>query len=112
VLRRERLDLVIVSSPMSAERVAGFSPGAAMRRIADQKLREELRRLRAARTPAVVLAPGPEVVGHIGHDLLSAERVVDVVRGSFLGAGRQLLLPGNRAKLAGLSSRAALRAAS
>jgi len=112
VLRREQLDLVIVSSPMSAERVTGFGPAATVRRFADQKLREELRRLRAARTPAVVLAPGPEVVRHTGHDLMSADHLVDVVRESFLGAGRQLLLPGNRAKLAGLSSRAALRAAS
>jgi len=112
VLRRERLDLVIVSSPMSAERIAGLGASAAVRRFAEGKLRGELRRLRAAGTSVVVLAPGPEVLVHAGHDFMSAEHVVDVVRESFLDAGRQLLLPGNRAKLAGLAPRAALRTAS
>jgi NTE family protein len=96
VLRREQLDLAIVLSPMSAERVSGFGTEAAFRRYADHLLRAEVRRLQGAGTRVAVLAPGRGTLRYMGADFMSDEHLVEIVRESFLDTGRQLLRPRNR----------------
>lgn len=87
------LDLVIVLSPMSAERLSG--PRMAMRRYADQHLRREVLRLRASGTPVVALAPSPDVLAHTPASLMDTGHLADIALASFLSTGRQLLDPAN-----------------
>jgi NTE family protein len=103
VLRHEPLDLVFVLAPMSAERVTGFGAESTVRRFAHHALQREVRKLEAAGTPVVVLFPGPGTLKVMGADFMSADHVVDIVRESFLGTGRQILRSRNRALLAPLS---------
>jgi NTE family protein len=106
ILRDEQLDLVIVLSPMSAERLTGSGVGAAIRRSAAEKLEREVAKLRAEGSSVVVFAPGPEVLAYTGIDFMDGDHVVDIVRESFLGTGRQLLGSKNQSLLAPLAERA------
>lgn len=90
VLREEGLDLVIVLSPMSAERPSGWGPEAVVRRHAHRKLVQERRRIERCGTPTVAFAPGERVLAHTGLDFMSADNVVDLVGASFLDTGRQV----------------------
>lgn len=110
VLRHERLDIAIVLSPMSAERVTGFGTEAAMRRYADHLLRAEVRKLQAAGTRVAVLAPGRSTLRYMGSDFMSDEHLVAIVRESFLETGRQLLRTRNREVVAPLSRQLRLAA--
>jgi NTE family protein len=90
VLRGEQLDLVIIVSPMSAEKPGGWGADAAVRRHAHRKVVQECRRLRQAGIPTVVLAPGRPVLELCGLDFMSPARVADIVGAAFLDTGRQL----------------------
>jgi NTE family protein len=110
VLRDEELDIVVVLSPMSAERVTGRGVGAAMRHSASEKLEREARKLRAAGTRVVTFAPGPEVIAHAGTDFMNGDHAVDIVRESFFSTGRQILAIQDRTLLDPLLSRTHLAA--
>jgi NTE family protein len=102
VVRGEDLDLVIIVSPMSAERIVGWGPVAAVRRHAHRHVVRERRRLEAAGIDTVVLAPGARVLAHTGLDFMNADRVGDIVGAAFLDSGRQLAAPAARQALASL----------
>lgn len=105
VLRGEDIDLVIVVSPMSAERVAGWGAEASLRRFAQRKLAQECRRLQQAGIATLVVAPGAPVLAHCGLDFMSPAKVADIVGASFLDTGRQLAADPVRQLLDGLRTR-------
>jgi NTE family protein len=59
------LDLVLVSSPMSAQRLS-VSPDGALRALCRLRLAEEATRVRRAGTPVVVFAPTPQDLAVMG----------------------------------------------
>jgi len=65
LLRGLGLDLVLVSSPMSAERLSP-SPDGALRGLCRLLLAEEAMRVRRSGTPVVVIAPTPEDLAVMG----------------------------------------------
>jgi NTE family protein len=93
ILRRSGIELAVIVSPMSG--AAGWRPGffAAARRHSTRVLDREVRALEAAGIQTVVFAPGPEEQQVMGDDLMSRERLNEVIRESFLGAGRQAAVP-------------------
>jgi NTE family protein len=93
ILRSSGVDLAIVISPMSGP--AGWRPGfyAAARRHSTRVLNREVRALEAAGIRTVVFAPGPEEQRVMGDDVMSRDRLQEVIQESFLGAGRQAAVP-------------------
>jgi NTE family protein len=89
VLRRRRLDLVVVIAPLAGVR-AGWSLDSELRRLASRRLRQEIATLERTGHQVVVIEPGPAVVAAMGRDVMDREVVADVVRESFLDAGQQL----------------------
>jgi NTE family protein len=79
VLRGEGLDLVIVSSPMSAAHGRGRSPDAAFRWAAHRRLEREVSRLRAAGTEVVRFEPCPRTRAAMGFNAMDLERSADVI---------------------------------
>ncbi len=105
VLRRARLDLAIVVSPMSGRDLRPLGVGPLVRRHAGGKLEAERARLHAAGIPSVAIEPGAEVIEALGADFMSGARVNDIVGAAFLDTGAQLRAPFNRTLLAGLNAR-------
>jgi NTE family protein len=90
VLRRHHdLDLAIVISPMTGK---GGRPSLAraVRRFCRRALNREVRILRDAGIPTVVIEPGGPVLRHITSDFMSETASVDIVRDSFLDTGTQI----------------------
>jgi NTE family protein len=87
VLHRSGLDLVIVIAPMSGD--AGWRPNfyAAARRHATRLLTREVRALEARGIRTVVFAPGSAEQQAMGTDMLSRERLNEVIQQSFIAAG-------------------------
>lgn len=88
VLRDERLDLVIVLSPMSSARGLSRSPDAGLRWLAHRKLEREVGRLRAKGTAVVRFEPGPATIAVMGVNAMAEDRSDRVVQAAFLEAGR------------------------
>jgi NTE family protein len=93
ILRGSGIDLAVIISPMSGD--VGCRPGfhAAARRYSARVLDREVRALEAAGIQTVVFAPGPEEQQVMGNDPMSRDRLHEVTRESFLGAGRQAAVP-------------------
>lgn len=104
VLAGERLDLVIVSSPMSATHPGSMGLAAWARRYAGAKLRREIRMLRAQQIPTAVIEPGPELARMMGFDFMANDRVAKISGAAILDAGAQFQRPGYRTLLEGLGS--------
>lgn len=96
------LDLVIVSSPMSAVHGRAPTPDAVLRWSSHRRLQRELRRIRATGAETVVFEPSPRVLAAMGIDAMAGDRGDRVVRESFLAAGSRLLTPRVAAALAPL----------
>ncbi|MGH8978222.1 MAG: patatin-like phospholipase family protein [Acidimicrobiia bacterium] len=90
VLRRHHdLDLAIIISPMTGK---GGRPSLAraIRRFCRRALDHEVRTLRDAGIPTVVIEPGGPVLNHITSDFMSETASVDIVREAFLDTGIQI----------------------
>ena len=87
VLRGRQLDVAVVIAPMSGP--AGWRPGIfpSVRRYSDRLLRREVRALEAEGVRTVVFTPGPEEQEAMGTDMMSRERLDEVIQRSFLTAG-------------------------
>jgi NTE family protein len=94
ILRHAGLDLVIVISPMSGD--AGWRPDfySAARRYSTRLLNREVRALEAHGVRTVVFAPGAGEQQVMGTDMLSAERLNEVIQQSFIAAGAYGATPG------------------
>lgn len=81
VVLRDRPDLVVVSSPMSASRTAVRRPRVdlAARLWVRRVLAAEVRRLRRAGAEVVVLQPGPDDLPVMGLNPMQGARVEDVI---------------------------------
>ena len=99
ILRRADVDLVIVVSPMSGP--AGWRPNfyAAARRHAARLLEREVRALEEVGIRTLVFAPGEDEQRVMGNDMMSRLQVNDVIRESFLAAGRAAATPAASALL-------------
>jgi NTE family protein len=93
ILRGSGVDLAVIISPMSG--AAGWRPGfyAASRRHSTRLLRREVRALEAAGIRTVVFAPGTEEQQVMGEDMMSRDRLQEIIQESFLAAGRQAAVP-------------------
>jgi NTE family protein len=79
VLRREQLDLVIVSSPMSISRRAGIGPPSwAPRRHFRTRLGQEVRRLRRTGTEVLTFQPGADDLAVMGRNAMDPDRLARV----------------------------------
>ena len=88
VLRRERLDLVIAVSPMSAAGGLRRTADALLRLAAHRRLERELRLLRAAGASVVRIEPGPHTLAAMGVNMMAADRADGVVQAAFVETGR------------------------
>jgi NTE family protein len=104
VLRRSRLDLAIILSPMSGRALPSPSAGTVVRRHARGKVEAERAKLEAAGIATVLIEPGPDVIRALGRDFMSHARVDDIVLTAFLDTGEQLRQPRAQARLAGLAA--------
>jgi NTE family protein len=93
VLRGAGLDLVVVVSPMSGP--AGWRPDihAAGRRHAARLLAREVRALEAEGVRTVVFAPSAREQEVMGNDMLSRDRLHEVIQQAFLAAGAHAAEP-------------------
>ncbi len=101
----ERLDLVVVSSPMSGRALGRWGFDSWMRRFGASKLSTELGALRRAELPVIVLEPGPSVRSVMGTAFMDEQRMRGVVGAAFLDAGEELRRSRHRALAAGLARR-------
>lgn len=87
VLRGQGLDIAVVVAPMSGP--AGWRPGVfpSVRRYSDRLLQREVRALEADGVRTVVFTPGPGEQQVMGTDMMSRERLDEVIQQSFLAAG-------------------------
>ncbi|MCW2684711.1 MAG: putative esterase of the alpha-beta hydrolase superfamily [Blastococcus sp.] len=87
VLRGQQLDVVVVVAPMSGP--AGWRPGLfpAARRYSDRLLRREVWALEAEGVRTVVFTPGAGEQQVMGNDMMSRERLDEVIQQSFFTAG-------------------------
>lgn len=93
VLRGAGLDVVLVISPMSGP--AGWRPDihAAGRRHAARLLAREVKALEAEGVRTVVFAPGADEQAVMGNDMLSRERLPEIIQQTFLAAGAHAAEP-------------------
>jgi NTE family protein len=93
VLRGAGLDVVVVISPMSGP--AGWRPDihAAGRRHSARLLAREVRALEAEGVRTVVFAPGAAEQAVMGNDMLSRERLPQIIQQAFLAAGAHAAKP-------------------
>jgi NTE family protein len=93
VLRGAGLDLVVVVSPMSG--AAGWRPDfhVATRRHSARLLKREVGALGAAGVRTVVFEPGPAELEVMSGDMMSRQRINEVLQQSFLGAGARAADP-------------------
>jgi NTE family protein len=82
VLRSERLDVVVVVSPMSLH---GYSAGvdAAIRVASHRRLEREVRRLEAAGTKVIRFEPGSQVRLAMGLRAMTDSRTKQIVQASY-----------------------------
>ncbi|MCU1370295.1 MAG: Patatin [Ilumatobacteraceae bacterium] len=104
-LRGEDLDLVIVSSPMSAVHGRALSHDAGIRWLAHRRLEREVQRLRAGGATVVVFEPSRLVITAMGLDAMASDRSDRVMRAAFFAAGAQALRPACATALAPLARR-------
>jgi NTE family protein len=110
VLRHERLDVVIVVSPMSAAHGRAPVADAPLRWAAHTRLEREVRRLQAAGTEVVRFEPGRRTLAAMGLNAMADDRSDRVIREAFFDAGRYMLTERVAARLAPLATRPARRA--
>jgi NTE family protein len=93
ILRGAGLDLVVVVSPMSGP--AGWLPDfhTAARRPAARLLGREIRALKAEGVRTVVFAPGAAEQRVMGNDMLSRDRLHEVIQQAFIAAGVHAATP-------------------
>jgi NTE family protein len=93
ILRGAGLDVAIVVSPMSGP--AGWWPGfsATTRRHAARLLEREVRALETEGVQTVVFAPGSPEQGVMGDDMMSRDRLNEVIQQAFLAAGAHAATP-------------------
>ncbi len=93
VLRGWGLDLVIVVSPMSGP--AGWRPGFynAARRHSARVLAREITALEADGVRTVVFAPSEEEQEAMGDDMMSRDRLNEIIQQSFFAAGAHAATP-------------------
>jgi NTE family protein len=93
VLRGAGLDVVVVISPMSGP--AGWRPDihAAGRRHSARLLAREVRALQAEGVRTVVFAPGADEQEVMGNDMLSRDRLPEIIQQAFLAAGAHAAEP-------------------
>lgn len=78
VLRHQGLDLVIVSSPMSAAHGRSRTPAAAFRWAAHRRLQREVTRLRRAGTTVVRFEPSQPTIAALGLNAMAEDRSAEV----------------------------------
>jgi NTE family protein len=93
ILRGSDIDLAVIISPMSG--APGWRPTfyAAARRHSTRLLRREVRALEAAGIATVVFAPGTAEQRVMGDDMMSRNRLSEVIQESFLAGGRHAATP-------------------
>lgn len=104
-LRDDDLDLVIVSSPMSAAHGRSFTPDFALRWSSHRRLQRELARLRARGTQVVTFEPTGRVLAEMGLNAMANDRSDRVMRAAFFAAGSRALRPEVAALLAPIARR-------
>jgi len=82
------LDLVIVLSPMG--HTSADTPRSPARRIAQRRLRREVRTLRNRGVEVQVISPDPTTVRMMGWNMLERDNSGGVMRTAFLGTSPQL----------------------
>lgn len=87
ILRSEKLDLVIVVSPMSAAAGLPRTADAPMRYAAHRRLEREIRRLEEVGTKVVRFEPGRLALRAMGINAMASDRSAEVVRESFVETG-------------------------
>jgi NTE family protein len=87
VLCDERLDLVIVVSPMSAARGLARTGDAMLRLAAHRRLERELRRVRRNGTSVVRFEPGRRTLAAMGLNMMADDRSDRVVQAAFIESG-------------------------
>ena len=102
VLRRARLDLVVVVSPMSAAHGSSRSADAAVRWAAHRRLEREVRQLRAAGTEVVRIEPSAHSLAVMGLNAMAEDRSAEVVAAALADAAALLATPRVAARLAPL----------
>ena len=93
VLRGQRLDLVVVISPMSGPPGRQLSLFAASRRHSARLVHREVRALERTGVEVLVFAPGDAEQEVMGDDMMSREHLNEVIQQSFLGAGARAASP-------------------
>jgi NTE family protein len=109
VLRKEKLDLVIVVSPMSSVRGRGRGLDAMWRRSVHRRLGREIATLRAAGMTVVRFEPGRRTLPAMGLNAMAVDRSDAVVQRAFVEAGRVAAWPKNAAALAPIATRPSRR---
>lgn len=104
VLRDQRLDLVVVVSPMSVGGLA-VSADAPVRWSAHRRLEREAQRLRRSGTRVVCFEPGPSATRAMGVNAMATDRSDRVVQAAFLEAGAKMANPAVARLIGPLSSR-------
>lgn len=87
VLADHELDLIIVSSPMSAAKGRALSPDATVRWFNHRRLQREVAALERTGTAVVTIEPTMEVIAEMGLNALAADRSDRVMRAAFFAAG-------------------------
>jgi NTE family protein len=103
ILRGQALDLVIVISPMSGPPGAQLNLFGASRRHSARLLHREVRALEHTGVEVLVFAPGDAEQEVMGDDMMSRDRLNEVIQQSFLGAGARAASPRAR-RLLGLAT--------
>lgn len=87
LLRRCRLDLAVIVSPMSGPPGSRPDLYAALRRHSARVLAREVRALHQAGIPTLVFSPGEKEQRVMGNDVMSRSRLDEVIQESYLAAG-------------------------
>lgn len=103
-LRKERLDVVIVVSPMSSVRGTSRGLDAMFRRMTHRLLGREIAVLRESGATVVRFEPGRQVLPAWGLNGMSVSRSAEIVKRSFEEATRVLAHPTTAARLADVAA--------
>lgn len=93
ILRGSGLDLIIIISPMSGSAEWRHGVFAVARRHAAHLLHREVKALEAAGIRTVVFAPGPGEQQVMGNDMMSRNRLNEIIQRSFFDAGALAATP-------------------
>lgn len=102
VLRDQKLDLVIVSSPMSAAHGRSRTPDVLMRRASHRRLENEVRRLRADGTQVVRFEPTGPMLQAMGPNAMAEDRTGDIVEHAYVSTVRRMADPTQARRLASI----------